>query len=86
MPFASFDNVLPVQGAIIIRSSIDFGPIGSASGMVTIGGCPLIFSARLKKSLHFPNLESVEAALSEKIVIMFAFVSARCFSSSNTFL
>ena len=86
IPFASFESVFPVHGAIIIMSSMDFGPIGSASGIVTIGGFPLISSASLRKSFDFPKREFVFAALSEKIVIIFAFVSARCFNSSNTFL
>ena len=60
-----FENrVFPVHGAIIRRSSIDFGPIGSASGIVVIGGFPLISSASFRKSLHLPKRLSVEEALS----------------------
>lgn len=53
IPFASLDRVFPVQGAITKISSIDFGPIGSASGIVIIGDLPVICEASSKKSLHF---------------------------------
>ncbi len=62
IPFANFDKVLPVHGAIIKMSNMDFGPIGSASGIVVIGGLPLISSAICKKSLHFPKRLSVVEA------------------------
>ena len=43
IPRASLvDKVFPVQGAITKISSMDFGPIGSASGMVIIGALPVI--------------------------------------------
>ena len=41
IPFASFDRVFPVHGAMTRISSMDFGPIGSASGMVRIGSFPV---------------------------------------------
>ena len=85
MPLASLDRVFPVHGAIIRRSSIDFGPIGSASGIVVIGGFPLISSASFRKSLHLPKRLSVEEALSEKIVNRLACVSASRLNSSKTF-
>ena len=86
IPFASFDSVLPVQGAITSISSIDFGPIGSAAGMVVIGSLLLISFASLRKSFDFPKRVSVVEALSEKIVKILALVSASLLSSSKTFL
>ena len=50
IPFASFDKVLPVHGDINKISTKDLGPMGSASGIVVIGGLPDISSAFFKKS------------------------------------
>ena len=86
MPLASLDRVFPVHGAIIRRSSIDFGPIGSASGIVVIGGFHL-FLQQVSENLYiYQNGMSVEEALSEKIVNRLACVSASRLNSSKTFL
>ena len=44
MPFAIFAKVLPVQGAITIRSGCNFGPMGSAPCIVVMGGVPVMAS------------------------------------------
>ena len=47
IPQASLPSELPVQGAMITRSSRCFGPIGSTSGSVCQMGRPQIVSRRL---------------------------------------
>src|SRR5690554_5568038 len=65
MPFASFANVFPVQGAIIIRSIFLTGPKGSASTIVTIGSRFVISIIFSQKALAVVNLVSIEATALE---------------------
>ena len=58
MPFASLDNVFPVQGAMTRISISPLGPMGSAPGMVVIGSLPVMAFARSRKEALVPNLES----------------------------
>lgn len=65
IPFASFDKVFPVQGAMTRISISPLGPMGSASGIVVIGSLPVRLFARSRKELLVPNLESSWEALCE---------------------
>ena len=80
MPQASLPRVLPVQGAMISRSSRPLGPMGSASFWVAITRWSQMRSISRIRSWAVPNRVSVSATTSETMGMTWSY---RAFTASR---
>lgn len=87
MPWAIFESVQPVHGAIISRSSSFLGPIGSASFTVFIISFPVMRFTVSHSSRALPKRVSVEYTMLLIIGTMSAPMSASvCISRTARFM